>query len=34
LETPPDVSPDLTLLNTEAKREAKELLDHVDEYFE
>jgi hypothetical protein len=34
LETPADVSPDLTLLNTEAKREAKELLDHVEEYFE
>ena len=34
LETPADVSQDLTLLNTEAKREAKELLDHVEEYFE
>ena len=34
LETPADVSPDLTLLNTEAKREAKELLDRIGEYFE
>ena len=34
LETPADVSQDLTLLNTEAKREAKELLDHIEEYFE
>jgi tetratricopeptide (TPR) repeat protein len=34
LETPADVSPDLTLLNTEAKKEAKRLLDRVGEYFE
>jgi hypothetical protein len=34
LETPVDVFPDLTLLNTVAKREAKELLDHAEEYFE
>jgi hypothetical protein len=34
LETPADISPDLTLLNTVAKREAKELLDHAEEYFE
>jgi hypothetical protein len=34
LKTPADVSPDLTLPNTVAKREAKELLDHIEEYFE
>jgi tetratricopeptide (TPR) repeat protein len=34
LETPANASPDLTLLNTVAKREAKELLDRVEEYFE
>jgi tetratricopeptide (TPR) repeat protein len=34
METPADVSPDLTLLNTVAKKEAKELLDHAEDYFE
>jgi hypothetical protein len=34
IETPADVSPDLTLLNTVAKKEAKELLDHTEDYFE
>ena len=34
LESPPDVSPDLTLLNTVAQKRAKELLSHVEEYFE
>jgi hypothetical protein len=34
LETSLDVSPDLTLLNTVAKKRAKELLTHVEEYFE
>lgn len=34
LETPADISPDLTLVNTIAKTKAKELLSHVDEYFE
>jgi hypothetical protein len=34
LETPADTSPDLVLLNTVAKRQAKELLSHVEEYFE
>jgi hypothetical protein len=34
LETPTDTSPDLILLNTVAKKKAKELLDHVEEYFE
>jgi hypothetical protein len=34
LETPADTSPDLILLNTVAKTKAKELLSHVDEYFE
>jgi hypothetical protein len=34
LETPADTSPDLVLLNTVAKRQAKELLNHVEEYFE
>ncbi|RLB05408.1 MAG: hypothetical protein DRG50_07265 [Deltaproteobacteria bacterium] len=34
LETPADISPDLTLLNTVAKRKAKEMLKHIDEYFE
>jgi hypothetical protein len=34
LETPADASPDLTLLNTIAQREAKKLLDHMEEYFE
>lgn len=34
LETPSDISPDLTLLNTVAKKKAVELLSHVEEYFE
>jgi hypothetical protein len=34
LETPADISPDLTLLNTVAKKKAQELLSHVEEYFE
>lgn len=34
LETPADTSPDLVLLNTVAKNQAKELLSHVEEYFE
>jgi hypothetical protein len=34
LETPADISPELTLVNTIAKNKAKELLSHVDEYFE
>ena len=34
LETPADVSPDLTLLNTVAKKKAETLLSRVDEYFE
>jgi hypothetical protein len=34
LETPADASPDLILLNTVAKRRARELLDHMEEYFE
>jgi hypothetical protein len=34
LETPADTSPDLVLLNTVAKNQAKELLSHVGEYFE
>jgi hypothetical protein len=34
LETPADISPELTLLNTVAKTRAKELLDRVNEYFE
>jgi hypothetical protein len=34
LETPADISPELTLLNTVAKEKAKELLTHVEEYFE
>ena len=33
-ETPADISPELTLLNTVAKEKAKELLTHVEEYFE
>jgi hypothetical protein len=32
--TPADVVPDLTLLNTVAKKKAVELLTHADEYFE
>jgi len=34
LETPADISPELTLLNTVAQKKAKELLTHVEEYFE
>jgi hypothetical protein len=34
LETPAETSPDLILLNTIAKRQAKELLSHGEEYFE
>jgi hypothetical protein len=34
LEAPLDTSPELVLLNAVAKREAKELLNHVGEYFE
>jgi hypothetical protein len=34
LETPADTSPELILLNTVAKRKAKELLGHMEEYFE
>jgi hypothetical protein len=34
LETPADTSPDLVLVNTVAKKQAKELLSHTEEYFE
>jgi hypothetical protein len=34
LETPAETSPDLILLNTVAKRQAKELLSRREEYFE
>ncbi len=34
LDTPPDTSPDLVLINTVAQKQAKELLSHVEEYFE
>jgi hypothetical protein len=34
LNTPADISPELTLVNTIAKRKAKELLSHVNEYFD
>ncbi|MBP1700702.1 MAG: hypothetical protein H6Q41_5890 [Deltaproteobacteria bacterium] len=34
LEIPDETSPDLVLLNTLAKRQAKELLSRVGEYFE
>ncbi len=34
LEAPADISPELTLVNTIAKAKAKELLSHVDEYFD
>jgi len=34
LETPADISPDLILLNTVAKKKARELLDRAEEYFE
>ena len=34
LETPAEISPDLVLVNTVAKKQAKELLSHMEEYFE
>jgi hypothetical protein len=34
LNTPADTLPELTLLNTVAKKKAKELLDRVEEYFD
>ncbi len=34
LDTPADIQPDLTLLNTIAKKRAKELLSNVEEYFD
>jgi hypothetical protein len=34
LETPVETSPDLVLVNTIAKKQAKELLSHTEEYFE
>lgn len=34
LETPANIEPDLTLINSIAKKMARELLDHVEEYFE
>jgi hypothetical protein len=34
LETPAEISPDLTLVNTVAKNKAKELLGRVEEYFD
>ena len=34
VETPVEISPDLILVNTVAKHKAKELLNHVEEYFE
>jgi hypothetical protein len=34
LETPAETSPDLVLLNTVAKKQARELLSHVGEYFD
>jgi hypothetical protein len=34
LDTPADISPELTLVNTIAKKKAKELLSHVNEYFD
>jgi hypothetical protein len=34
LETPADISPELTLINTVAQKKAKELLTRVEEYFE
>jgi hypothetical protein len=34
LETPAETSPDLVLLNTVAKKQAKDLLSHAGEYFE
>ena len=34
LETPANIIPDLTLLNTVAKKQAKELMSRIEEYFE
>ena len=34
MDTPADIKPDLTLLNTVAKKKAKELLDRMEEYFD
>jgi len=34
METPANIIPDLTLLNTVAKKRAKELMSHIEEYFE
>jgi len=34
LKTPPNIAPELTLINTVAKKKAEELLSHVEEYFE
>ena len=34
LETPADTLPELVLVNTVAKKQAKELLSHAEEYFE
>ena len=34
LDTPADISPELTLLNTVAKQKAKDLLKHKEEYFD
>jgi hypothetical protein len=34
LDTPAGIDPDLTLLNTIARKKAKELLDHTEEYFD
>ena len=34
LETPADISPELTLINTVAQKKAKELLTRIEEYFE
>ncbi len=33
LDTPADIEPDLTLLNTVAHTKARKMLDHIDEYF-
>jgi len=33
-ETPANILPDLTLINTVAKKQAKELMSRVEEYFE
>jgi hypothetical protein len=34
LETPANIVPELTLINSVAQKTAKELLDHVEDYFE